>query len=224
MTKFTQILLTLSIIFTSCSSEENDIADTTKENLLQSYIIKRDVNGAYSIDYNTTNNTDVSTVKNIDKSNDIILTETNYKTPNEHSNNFRVENDLLKIGFLETNMGKKTQISIEDNNVNLAKNNITEFLNSYSITKNNDNTFTLNFVVNNNVTTNFTYNENLDTYEVHLANGKSEQQNFTRQLLIKSGNLIKLDFINYKYSSRSLNTESRPRKPRVIILNGEEII
>ena len=88
MKKLAPYFLVFSIIFTSCSSNENEVLEDTQEKLLQSYTLKRDANGAYSIDFNTTNNTDVTAVKNTDNSNAIILSEVNHKTAIKHSNDF----------------------------------------------------------------------------------------------------------------------------------------
>ncbi len=225
MKKLTLFSLVFSLVFASCSSNKDEVIDTTPENLLQSYTLKRDANGAYSIDFNTTENTDVTTVKNIDNSNDIILSETNRKTARTYSNNYKVEEDQLKIGFLDANKGNRTQIAIEDEDIKFYKGGVTEFLNSYSITKNEDGTFTLNFTVNNNVTTEFVYNEEIETYEVHLATGKSKQKEFSRQLEMNTTNLIKLDFVNHMImsSKSSVTSEYIREKPRVII-GGADII
>ena len=221
MKNLTLFSLVFSLVFASCSSNKDEVIETNPENLLQSYTLKRDANGAYSIDFNTTENTDVTIVKNIDNSNDIILSETNYKTANKYSNDFNIEEDFLKIGFLEANKDKRTQISIEDEDIKFYKGGVTEFLNSYSIAKNEDGTFTLNFTVNNNVTTEFVYNKEIETYEVHLANGKAKEQKFSKQLEMNTTNLIKLDFVNHKYEGRST---ALARKPKLEIGNGNDII
>ncbi|WP_272150133.1 hypothetical protein [Tenacibaculum aiptasiae] len=221
MNKITPFILALSIIFGSCSSNENEGLINTQEKLLKSYTLKRDASGAYSIDFNTTNNTDVTTVKNVDLSNEIILSEANHSTASKYSNDFAIQNDQLKIGFLESNRGKRTKISIEDENITFAKKGVTEFLNSYSITKNTDGTFNLDFRVNDNVITEFFYNEDIETYEVHLSKGTSKQKEFSRQLNISSNNLLKLDFVNHKYSSKYENevvSSVAEKKPKIEIV------
>ena len=108
-------------------------------------------------------------------------------------------------------------ILVEDDNVSLAKGGVTEFLNSYNITKKENGTFLLNFKVNNNVATTFVYNEDKQAYEVHLSNGKSKQKKFSRTINTPSANLIRLDFVNHKYSGRSTQLAAI-RKPRVEII------
>ena len=196
------LALTLSIVFASCSNNDTEALDSNPENLLQSYTLKRDSNGAYSIDFNTSDNTDVTTVTNVDNSKEIILAETAQKTVTKHSNDFSIENDQLKIGFLETNKGKRTKIYVEDENITFAK-GVTEFLNSYSITANGDGIYQLNFEVNNNVTTDFVYNEETETYEIHLASGETTQKDFSRQMEKISDKPLKIIFVNHKdYSAK----------------------
>ncbi|RSC93522.1 hypothetical protein [Tenacibaculum singaporense] len=221
MKNFTPYLLalSLSIIFASCSSNEAEVIENNPENLLQSYTLKRDATGAYSIDFNTTNNTDVTTVTNVDNSKEIILAETPQKTATKHSNDFSIENDHLKIGFLEANNGKRKSIYVEDENITFAK-GITEFLNSYSITANEDGTYQLNFVVNDNVNTDFIYNEKIEAYEVHLSNGNALQKVFSRQLEVGPNETLKINFVNYKNTSSKSDTEtyvSVEEKPVIVI-------
>ncbi len=223
MKKLAPYFLVFSIIFASCSSNENEVLNPKEEKLLQSYTLKRDANGAYSIDFNTTNNTDVSSVINTDRSNQIILSEVNHKTAVKHSNDYNIENDHLKIGFLEANSGKRTNISIEDENPTFAK-GVTEFLKSYSITANGDGTYQIDFKVSKNVVTDFVYNDDIETYEVHLSNGNANQRKFSRTLEMNSNDVLKLDFVNHKNISRtsSYNQSTDPNKKPQIIIVGHD--
>lgn len=225
MIKSTSLLLVLSLVFASCSSNESETLSTPQQNLLESYTIKRDMNGAYSIDMNTTNYTNVTTVKNNDTSNEVILSEAKQQTANKHTNNFKIENNHLVIGFLDADKGNRKKIIIEDENSNFAKKNVSEFLNSYSVTENNDGTFLLNFKVNNNVSAKFTYNEEIATYEVHLSEGRSQQKEFSEKMtLLSENNPLKIDFVNHKYSAKNQKTATadKRRKPRLIIENGND--
>ncbi|CAM1355259.1 hypothetical protein [Tenacibaculum halocynthiae] len=219
MNKITPLFLALTLIFASCSSTENDAELLQKnETKLKSYTLKRDANGRYSIDFDVKENTEVNTFKNSDKSNEIVLSEAVQKQAQKHSNNFNLENDLLKIGFLEENNGKKTQITVEDENITFAKKGVTEFLNNYSVTKNADGTFILDFEVNNNVQTEFIYNELKEIYEIHLSNGTAKTTQFSRLIELPYTNILKIDFVNHKYNSRT-NAEQigNDKKPRLIM-------
>lgn len=217
MKKIAPYFLALSLVFASCSSNEGEVIDNTpQQKLLTSYTLKRDGSGAYSIDFDVNNNTDVATFKGKDNSNDIVLSESKVATKTAYSNEFAIENDHLKIGFIENNSGKRTRISVTDDNITFAKGTVTEFLNSYSITSNEDGTYQLDFKVNDNVQTEFIYNEDTEIYEVHLSNGEAKQQEFTRHFEMPSSSILKINFVNHKLLSKT-EEESTNDKPRIII-------
>ncbi|WBX76124.1 hypothetical protein PG911_16030 [Tenacibaculum ovolyticum] len=219
MLKIAPFFLLLTIGFTSCSSNQVETLNNPQEKLLQSYTLKRDTNGAYSIDFNTTNNTDVVTFKNTNKSSDIILSEVNHKTTNKHNNKLSIENNQLKIGFLDENKGKRTRISVKDDNITLAKGGVTEFLNSYSISSNEDGTYQLNFKVNNNVLTEFIYNSDKDIYEVHLSNGNAKKKEFSKHFKMSNIGVLKINFVNHKYSQKA--NKPTTGRPEVVIETGD---
>lgn len=230
MIKLIPFLVASTLILTSCSSNQTEAPSAPQQKLLESYSLKRDANGAYSIDLKTTNYTDVTSLKNSENTNEIILSEASNKTAKKYSNNFLIENEQLVIGFLDANKGNRKKITIEDQNSNLSKRNITEFLNSYSVTENNDGTYLLSFKVNNNVATTFTYNQEIATYEVHLSEGNTTQKNFSETIALSPNeNTLRIDFVNHKYSTINKGiTSSRKamgaygRKPRLIIETGED--
>lgn len=214
------LALSLSFLFASCSSNETEVVEGTPENLLQSYTLKRDATGAYSIDFNTTNNTDVTTVTNADNSKEIILAEVAQKTATKHSNDFSIENDHLKIGFLETNNGKQTEIWIKDDNISFAK-GITEFLNSYNVIAKEDGTYELNFTVNEYINTEFIYNEELKAHEIHLSNSTQiNKTSFSRVINSTEEGVLKINFVNHKYQSRTTESSltETEKKPELIIV------
>ncbi|WP_370407926.1 hypothetical protein [Tenacibaculum dicentrarchi] len=230
MIKLIPFLVASTLILTSCSSNQTEAPSAPQQKLLESYSLKRDANGAYSIDLKTTNYTDVTSLKNSENTNEIILSEARNKTAKKYSNNFLIENEQLVIGFLDANKGNRKKITIEDQNSNLSKRNITEFLNSYSVTENNDGTYLLSFKVNNNVATTFTYNQEIATYEVHLSEGNTTQKDFSETIALSPNeNTLRIDFVNHKYSTINKGiTSSRKamatygRKPRLIIENGND--
>ena len=201
MNKITPLILALSLIFASCSSNENEGLINTQENLLKSYTLKRDANGAYSIDFKTTNNTDVTTVKNVDASNEIILSEANHNTENNHRNDFAIENDQLKIGFLNTENGIKSNINIKDSNIKLQKSKNYNFLSSYKIDSKENNEYELNFEVFNDVVVDFSYNYEKNRYEVHLKSGTSKTTHYNKNFIKNEGEPLKIFFINHKFNN-----------------------
>lgn len=224
MRKIAPYFLALSLVFASCSSNEGEIIDNNKsgQKLLKSYTLKRDGSGAYSIDFDVQNNTEVATFKGKGNSNDIVLSESQTAKKKSYTNEYAIENDQLKIGFIENDRGKKTRISVKDDNITFAKGTVTEFLNSYSITSNEDGTFQLDFSVNSNVQTEFIYNEDKDIYEVHLSNGEANVKNFSRHFETPHSGVLKINFVNHKFNSErsedNSSTRSSSNKPELIIV------
>ncbi|MGG8497017.1 hypothetical protein ACQY1Q_11400 [Tenacibaculum sp. TC6] len=222
MKKITFFFATLSMLYlVSCSSNDAEVLPNNEnaESKLQSYTLKRNTDGTYYIDFNVAENTEINTYKNPDNSNEVVISESNGQTANKQSTNFVLENDFLKVNILESNNGKKTRIAVEDENSStFANKGITEFLNNYSVTKNTDGTFTLDFEVNNNVQTEFIYNKVEGVYEVHLKNGDAKTKNFSRVLEINDNDALKIDFVNYKNLGRSEETYTVD-KPKVVILS-----
>lgn len=216
------LVLTFALGFASCSTNETEGIEQPQQELLQSYKINRDASGRYSIDFDVADQTDVSKVKTQDNTNDIVLTENAGATQKKYNDEFALEGNQLKIGFVEANAGKRTKITIEDKNITFGRGTSGEFLNSYSIGTNEDGTFQLDFTVNNNVTTEFVYNESINTYEIHLSKGSGKTK-FSRALKIPNNRILRIDFINHKYKGRSAEMLLKEeRKPRVIMdLNAE---
>ncbi|WP_299107317.1 hypothetical protein [uncultured Tenacibaculum sp.] len=224
MRKIAPYFLALSLVFASCSSNEGEIIDNNKsgQKLLKSYTLKRDGSGAYSIDFDVQNNTEVATFKGKGNSNDIVLSESQAVKKKSYSNEYAIENDQLKIGFIENNSGKKTNISVTDDNITFARGTVTEFLNSYSITSNEDNTYRLDFKVNEDVKAEFIYNEIKDVYEVHLSKGDAKQVNFSRHFEMSHSGVLKINFVNHKFSGRA-QERMTTEKPKTIIVSDPTI-
>lgn len=216
-TSFLVILLSLN--FTSCSDNEV-ITEQPQENALKSFQLKRDANGRYSLDYEVTDNTDAVSVKNIDnQTNEIYLRNSNDVQQRNHSNEFMLDDNKLKIGFVNANLVKGANISVEDENITFGKDNEGRFLSTYSVKSNEDGTYQLNFKVNSNVKTEFIYNEAIKTFEVHLSNGKAENNEFSRTLEMPETGTLKIDFVNHNenQSKGYASKEETTRKPKVDI-------
>ena len=189
----TFLLITLfAFNFTSCSDNEV-ITEQPQENLLKSFKLNRDASGRYSLDYEVSENTDAISIKNEEnKTNEIYLRNSDKVQQKSHAENFVLDNNNLKIGFVDANTEKRANISIEDENIIFGKDNEGEFLSDYSISMNGDGTYQLDFRVNSNVKTEFVYNESIETFEVHLSNGKGKSNEFSRALEVPE----KRDFKN----------------------------
>ena len=227
MKKFTTFLLVISFTFsfTSCSDNEV-ITEQSQEKLLKSFKLERDASGRYSLDYEVADNTSAISVKNIEnKTNEIYLRNSDDVQQRAHTNEFMLDNNKLRIGLVDANTNKRANISVEDENIILAKDNGDQFLSTYSVKGNEDGTYQLDFKVNKNVKVEFVYNESIDTFEVHLSKGKGDDNQFSRALEISEKGTLNIDFVNHKGNQSrgyAFKEETR-RKPRLAIGDGSEL-
>lgn len=179
-----------TLILTSCSSNESEIVSNTSLNInkdkyskLQSYTINRNPNGSYFINFDPPKNTKINTYKSSDNTNEIVISQSHHLESNKkHKTQFSIDDELLKINILEATNKKNSYITIEDDFYSKNKSDKPEFLDDYSLTRNTDGSFTLNFEVKDNVIADFIYNEKNNTHEVHLKSGKSKNKDFSRNI------------------------------------------
>ena len=116
------------------------------------------------------------------------------------------------------------QISIIDDSRFLAKSSKVNKLDKYSISKNKEGVFILDFSVKKNVRVDFVFNEASKIHEIHLEQGKSPKTVFSRVLEKVDGQALKFDFINHNNTFKTGDDPDDPdglevnRKPRIIII------
>lgn len=206
----------LAFSFTSCSTSETDL-EIPQEALLKSYKLQRDASGAYSIDYNVADKTVSDARKNLNSlTNEFHLSKVGYDTKDKYRNDLTLNDNKLRIGFFDNETGKSMKMTIEDENITFAKGNSTKFLKTYTLATNSDGTIQLDFEVNSNVVAEFVYNKDLAIHEVHLRKGTTTDKVFSRSLTVPDTEVLKLDFVNHKYSGKGVS-ESSEKNPRVIM-------
>lgn len=210
------LAIVLAFSFASCSTNESDF-EIPQESLLKQVKLQRDASGAYSVDYIVADNTMSDVRKDLNSfTNEVHLSKVNQETKDQYRNDFKLENNTLRVGFFDNETGKSTKFTIEDENITLAKGKSANFLKDYGLTTNEDGSIQLDFEVNSNVKTDFVYNEDLAIYEVHLSKGISSESKFSRTLNMPDTGILKLDFVNHKLLGKGL-AESTIRKPAIII-------
>lgn len=214
------LLVSFSLVLTSCSSNENLLPEEQSLDLLKTYTVKRDANGAYSLDYHLNGNAKTESI--VDEStntNNIYLYSSDSQSSRKVTQDLTIDGTQLKVGFVDTNTDKSPNITITDDNFTLFKKNDNVKLKDYSISSNLDGTYTLDFTVKNKVRVDFVYNEEAKIYEVHLEDGKTSETNFSRVLEKEDGQPLKFDFVNHinNVNARS-EFASIIRKPQGVIL------
>jgi hypothetical protein len=210
------LAIVLAFSFASCSTNESDF-EIPQESLLKQVKLQRDASGAYSVDYVVSDHTTSDVHQDLNSlTNEVHLNKVSYDTKDQYRNDFKLDNNTLRVGFFDNETGKKMRFTIEDENITFAKGNSTEFLKEYSLLSNKDGSIQLDFEVNDNVNTEFVYNEDLAAYEVHLSKGAGSENKFSRTLNVSDTGILKLDFVNHKLLGKG-TAESSERKPRVIM-------
>lgn len=219
--KFLTVVAIFALVFTSCSNEDSSITETQELSLKKTYKIKRDATGAYSVDFDEKTNID-QVLEDADKTRQYLISSSVNKVQHNDSQELLIDNNKLKVGFIDADANTKQYISIFDDNIKLQKKSGDESkLAGYSIQSNEDGTFGLDFSVKDNVEVSFVYNEDISTYEIHLENGAGGQGEFSRTLEGEDGEPLKIDFVNYTSNAGAKSSElEMVRKPKIIIDEG----
>ena len=131
-----------------------------------------------------------------------------------------IDDTQLKVNIVDENSKMKSRISLFDDNISLLRKGSNSMLASFSIQKNKDNGYNLDFDVKKNVNVSFVYNEAISTYEVHLEKGSDGEISYSRTFEKKEGQQLKIDFVNHIGNARAKTLELiEIRKPIIIIDN-----
>lgn len=214
--KLFALIAIVSLVLSSCSNDDALITETSNPNLNKTFKVKRDATGAYSLKFDDRTKVD-QVLESVDKTRKYLISSSD-GTEKYNAQELLIDNNKLKVGFIDADTDKEQYISIIDDNITLQrKSNGTNKLADYSVQSNQDGTYDLDFNVNDNVEVSFVYNEEISTYEVHLEDGIGGESDFSRTLESEEGKPLKIDFVNHVVISNAKSYESRIRKPIIII-------
>ena len=96
------LLASFALLLSSCSTNETLDSQEESIDLLKSYSINRDANGAYSLDYNL--NDDAETESVIDSDiNNIYLYASSNQSSRKVTQDLVIEGTQVTVGFVDTN-------------------------------------------------------------------------------------------------------------------------
>jgi len=219
------ILVINSFAFLSCSNEESLTVDSNSV-LFNSYELKRNANGEYSLDIKVENDVNISKVKNdINNTNEIYLSDTEVFGKQNYGADLMFDDENFTVKFITENSVKTPSISIIDDNIIYSEKSSDDFLKEYSISNSVDGLYDLDFTVKNNVSVEFVYDEEAGVYEIHLEESdKSKEGNDYSRTFEKEEGLLQIHFVNHTtYSSKTELAAFTERKPRIIIDEGEDL-
>lgn len=226
--KFVFMAVVASLVFSSCSSDETFMPEEQSTELFKTYQLKRDANGAYSLDINVEDNVNISEVKNTaDNTNEFHLSASDAKVAqkSDYGSNLWFDNETFKIEFISENSSKKPSISIVDDNAKFATKANSKLLKEFSVTKNEAGSYDLDFTVINKINVDFVYDSEKNIHEIHLEAGLKAQANntYARTLERKEGELLQIHFVNHiGLGAKGDGTMKPERKPVIIIDEGED--
>lgn len=213
------IITSMTLILSSCSSEESMLTNEVPTNkLLKSFTVKKDANGAYSLNFDLNSDAVVDkTYNDYSKTSQFVLYSSNKPGVRNVKEPMSINDSKIQIGFVDTNTDEKPSITIVDDNITFGKGD-TEALQSFEISSVDDSAYQLDFTVKDDITAKFVYNEDLDTYEVHLDGGKSDTSSYTVMFDKEEGKKLRIDFLNYNENEESkARAVQAIRKPKIII-------
>jgi hypothetical protein len=222
--KLLSVMAIIALGITSCSDEDGVLAADQNVKLLKTFKVQRDATGAYSVDFNVSDNTEFDKVLNKnDNTRQYFLYSSDKATENNISHDLSIKNDQVKIGFVDMQSTKSESITIIDDIKFARKSNNSLRLLSYSVVSNENGLYDLDFTVMENTDVSFVYNEEIKIHEVHLTVGTRGEVDFSRSLEIVEGEPLKIDFVNHMGNPNAKSyKELLVRKPRVIVNNGND--
>ena len=114
--------------------------------LLKSFTVKKDANGAYSLNFDLNSDAVVDkTYNDYSKTSQFVLYSSNKPGVRNVKEPMSINDSKLQIGFLDTNTDEKPSITIVDDNITFGKGD-TEALQSFEISSVDDSAYQLDFI------------------------------------------------------------------------------
>ena len=154
MKKFSLItLLLITVGFSSCTQEDSTfLEEPTAQVLLKSFTLNKSTSGDYSLDYQLNNGAASDNVLDAKtNTSNIYLYSSENVSKSIKNEGIALKDGELRISFNDTEKHKKHSITVLDEEIKASRSEDDTdlgYLNSYSVTTNNDGTFTLDFKVN----------------------------------------------------------------------------
>lgn len=200
----------ITLLLVSCSPEEVMLnPDETNNKMLESFKIKRNLDGSYALTHEVMEGVAVEYTEDKDQ-NEIFLFSNSDATKSQDSRNYDVENNKLNLIFTDENNASLPKISIEDSNT-VEKADDLDLLDTYSIAFNQDGTVQLDFRVENGVDVAFGYNYDENIHDIYLSEGNSTQLDYSKSYAKDADGGLRVDFV------QAVNKSVTTKKPRVIV-------
>lgn len=224
--KCSPIIIVIAILFLASCSKNDNTLDLQSDDLLQTYELKKTVDGSYYLDYKLSKATSSTILDAKNNVNNIMLYPSKEVKDQNYTEDLGSFNhyDLLKIQFNDTQNDKVTTLIVKDDNIQLNRSESNAFLENYDFKNNGDGTYTLDFVVIPETTVLFEYNEEYESYDIRLSSGGNTNSEITysRTFTTDENGYLRIAFVAINTSSKFRNLarveeEEGPRKPVIIV-------
>jgi hypothetical protein len=186
------------------------MTQNTSEKMLESYVIKRNANGSYTLTHVASEG--VGTVYYDDeKANEVQLYYDEQAILTSLSKDYLVTNNELKINFVTEDGMYQPKIRIMDENT--TEKGAFGLLNDYAFTENPDGTIQLSFEVDANVKVEYGYNnsENSERHRIDILMPMLLKKHYTKTFARADDGTLKIDFVQPKKPGKSDDDMRRPR-------------
>jgi len=220
MKKFSLItLLLITVGFSSCTQEDSTfLEEPTAQDLLKSFTLNKSTSGDYSLDYQLNNGAASDNVLDAKtNTSNIYIYSSENVSRSINNEGIALKDGELRISFNDTEKDKKYSITVLDEEIKASRSEDDTdlgYLNSYSVTTNNDGTFTLDFKVNEGVSVDYIFDADNNVYEIHLTPGEATQSDFVNNFVKAENESMEIAFVNNTTESRYV-----PKKKPVIIFD-----
>jgi len=200
----------VTLFLVSCSPEEVMMnPEETNDKMLESFEIKRNLDGSYALTHEVKEGTAVEYTDEKEQNEIFLFSDDNAKR-SQATRNYDIENNKLKLMFTDENNSSLPQVSIEDDNT-IQKSDDLDLLDTYSIAFNQDGTVQLDFRVENGVDVAFGFNNAENINDIYLTEGTSTQLDYSQSYTKAADGSVKIDFV------QMTDKTSETKKPRVIV-------
>lgn len=206
------LVLVLPLFFTSCSQDDTQL-ETTNDKMLESFVIKRNANGSYTLTHEVSSG--VNTVYyDEENTKEVQLFFDGKSVSKKYSRDYNVTNNELNINIKTENNSRNPQIKIVDDNT-FAK-GAYGLLDDYTVRENADGTVELSFVVDPGVSVKYGFNEAEGINDIYLApDVNASETTFTKVYTRNVDGSLKVDFVQQNLTKEEGEDY---KKPRLIVI------
>ena len=215
MKKLVLLLMLTSLFVVSCTTETELTDQTNETKMLESYVVKRNTDGSYTLTYQVAEGVGSTYYENV-KENGVELFFNGSKTVSTESRNYNINNNELKINFVTENNSFSPKIKITDDNTGTK--GAYGLLNDYSVSEVDENTIVINYQVESGVRVELSYDEVEQINNIKLVpDAGATKTDFSTTFQKESDGSLKVDFLQPAENKADETDDTDYKKPRLII-------